>query len=195
MRTQRLGLIQTPDQLRFSYIAILHGADRVLKGDDDEDSLSDEGVATEDSEEGDEMAGKERKAVEDDKMPPPLPPRHSDLKLRVEDNGAEDKEEDKEEAKRPPPPPPLKRTDSLSGSSSPSVTPEPPPIPARDDIPPPIPPRDKDMYSKDHFLEEREGNPSVNDIPSQSVEGSIHTATGNSLNTEDSMTMENTLNR
>lgn len=183
MRTQRLGLIQTPDQLRFSYIAILHGADRVLKGDedDDEDSSSDEGVATEDSEE-DETAGKERKAAEDDKMPPPLPPRQSDLKLHVEDN---------EEAK---PPPLLERTCSLSGSSSPSVTPEPPPVPA-DDIPPPIPPRDKDMYSKDHFLEEREGNPSVNDIPSQNVEGSIHTGTGNSLNTESSMTMENTLNR
>ena len=26
MRSQRLGLIQTPDQLRFSYIAVLQGA-------------------------------------------------------------------------------------------------------------------------------------------------------------------------
>ena len=191
MRTQRLGLIQTPDQLRFSYIAILHGADRVLKGDedDDEDSLSDEGVATEDSDEEGEAAGKEREVAEDDKMPPPLPPRQSDLKLRVEDNSAEDEEGTK------PPPPVLTRTYSLSGSSSRSLTPEPPPIPARDDIPPPIPPRDKDMYSKDHFLEEREGNPSVKDIPSQSVEGSIHMGAENSLNTESSMTMENTLNR
>ena len=189
MRTQRLGLIQTPDQLRFSYIAILHGADRVLKGDEDEDSLSDEGVATEDSGEEDEAAVKEGKASEDDQLPPPLPPRQSDPKKpNVEDNIAEDNKEAK-------PPAPLKRTYSLSGSSSQSVTPEPPPIPARDDIPPPIPPRDKGMYSNDHFLEEREGNPSVNDIPSQSVEGSIHTGMENSLNTENTMTMENTLNR
>ena len=30
MRKQRLGLIQTPDQLRFSYIAILQGAMKIL---------------------------------------------------------------------------------------------------------------------------------------------------------------------
>ena len=30
MRTQRLGLIQTPDQLRFSYIAVLQGAIQLL---------------------------------------------------------------------------------------------------------------------------------------------------------------------
>lgn len=30
MRRQRLGLIQTPDQLRFSYIAILQGAMQIL---------------------------------------------------------------------------------------------------------------------------------------------------------------------
>ncbi len=30
MRRQRLGLIQTPDQLRFSYIAILQGAIQML---------------------------------------------------------------------------------------------------------------------------------------------------------------------
>lgn len=172
MRTHRLGLIQTPDQLRFSYIAILHGADRVLKGDEDEegeDSLSDEGVATEDSGEEDEGIGKKRKA-EENELPPPLPPRHSDSKKpRVEDNITQDD-------KQTTPPRPLKRTVSLSGSSksgsSKSVTPEPPPpIPARDDIPPPIPPRDKNMYD-DHFLGEREGNPSVKDIPSQNAENS-----------------------
>ena len=64
----------------------------------------------------------------------------------------------------------MKRTYSLSGSSSPSVTPEPPPLPTRNDMPPPLPPRDKTMYNSDHFLEEREGNPSVNDIPSQNEE-------------------------
>ena len=166
MRTNRLGLIQTPDQLRFSYIAILHGADRVLKGDEDEegeDSLSDEGVATEDSDEEDEEAvGKKRKA-EENELPPPLPPRHSDTKKpRVEDGSVQDDQQTT-------PPKVLKRTLSLSGSSK-SVSPEPPPpIPARDDIPPPIPPRDKNMYDE-HFLGEREGSPSAKDIPSQNGE-------------------------
>lgn len=178
MRTQRLGLIQTPDQLRFSYIAILHGADRVLKGEDeDEDSLSDEGVATEDSGEEDEAAGKKRKTSEEG-PPPPLPPRHSDAKRAlVEDDNIQDDENTKS-------PTVLKRTVSLS-SSSPSLTPEPPPLPARDDVlpplparddtPPPLPPRDKTMNTADHFLEEREGNPSVNDIPSQNEESLVTT--------------------
>lgn len=30
MRHYRMGLIQTPDQLRFSYVAIIEGAKRVL---------------------------------------------------------------------------------------------------------------------------------------------------------------------
>lgn len=171
MRTQRLGLIQTPDQLRFSYIAILHGADRVLKGDSEGES--DEGVASEDSGDENEATGDKKEASE--QMPPPLPPRHSDSKkLLVEDDNTE-------EAKAPIV---LERTVSLSGSSSQSVTPEPPPIPARDDTPPPIPPRDKTMYQNDdHFLGEREGNPSVNDIPSSNAENST------------TATMENTLNR
>lgn len=33
MRKYRMGLIQTPDQLRFSYMAILEGA-KHIKGDD-----------------------------------------------------------------------------------------------------------------------------------------------------------------
>ena len=187
MRTQRLGLIQTPDQLRFSYIAILHGADRVLKGDeddDDEDSLSDEGVASEDSAEEDESAGKRKSSG--DQMPPPLPPRQSDSR-KEEDIVTEVRQMDE-------PPPVLKRTYSLSGSSSRSVTPEPPSIPPRDEIPPPIPPRDKTMYSDDRFLGEREGSPSLKDIPLKSVEGSAHLGTENTL-IENSRTMESTLNR
>lgn len=39
MRKQRLGLIQTPDQLRFSYIAILQGA---MNSTEDDDSESEE---------------------------------------------------------------------------------------------------------------------------------------------------------
>ena len=32
MRSYRMGLIQTPDQLRFSYIAIIEGGKRILSG-------------------------------------------------------------------------------------------------------------------------------------------------------------------
>ena len=186
MRTQRLGLIQTPDQLRFSYIAILHGADRVLKGDEDEDedSLSDEGVASEDS--GEEDVSAEKRKSSGDQMPPPLPPRQSDSR-KEENIVTEVRQMDK-------PPPVLKRTYSLSGSSSPSVTPEPPSIPPRDEMPPPIPPRDKTMYSDDHFLGEREGSPSPKDIPLTNVEGSAHLGAENAL-IENSMTVESTLNR
>lgn len=177
MRTQRLGLIQTPDQLRFSYIAILHGADNVLKGDDD-NSLSDEGVASEDSaEENEGEMASEKKEVSEDQSPPPLPPRHSDTRRpHIEGDDIKKDEESK-------PPKVLTRTASLSGSSSQSVTPEPPPLPARDFTPPPppLPPRDKTMYNDERFLGEREGNPSVNDIPSQ--------------NAENLTAMEHTLNR
>jgi len=33
MREYRMGLIQTPDQLRFSYMAVIEGARLILKGD------------------------------------------------------------------------------------------------------------------------------------------------------------------
>lgn len=32
MRSYRMGLIQTPDQLRFSYLAIIQGAQAILNG-------------------------------------------------------------------------------------------------------------------------------------------------------------------
>ena len=32
MRSYRMGLIQTPDQLRFSYLAIIAGGKRILSG-------------------------------------------------------------------------------------------------------------------------------------------------------------------
>lgn len=63
MRQQRLGLVQTPDQLRFSYIAVLQGALQDmelepssyadLEGNEEEESEEDEKeeeVETEDSE-------------------------------------------------------------------------------------------------------------------------------------------------
>ena len=51
MRQQRLGLVQTPDQLRFSYIAILQGA---LQDMELEPSSYDDLVEAEEEEEEDE---------------------------------------------------------------------------------------------------------------------------------------------
>lgn len=54
MRRQRLGLIQTPDQLRFSYIAVLQGALQDLElepSNYDDLSDSDEEVPADESEE------------------------------------------------------------------------------------------------------------------------------------------------
>lgn len=56
MRRQRLGLIQTPDQLRFSYIAILQGAlqDLQLEPSSYEDlTSSEEDVPEDESDESD----------------------------------------------------------------------------------------------------------------------------------------------
>lgn len=88
MRRFRMGLIQTFDQLRFSYLAIIHGGHRILDGrftredlikddffvdDEDEDELSEE----ENDAAGEMMAVDELDEDDDDgipDLPPPLPP-------------------------------------------------------------------------------------------------------------------------
>lgn len=57
MRQQRLGLVQTADQLRFSYIAILQGAlqDLELEPSSYDDLMEEEGEREEDDEEEDEV--------------------------------------------------------------------------------------------------------------------------------------------
>ena len=60
MRRQRLGLIQTPDQLRFSYIAVLQGALQDLEVEPsnyDDLSDSEEDVPEEESEEESDSEG------------------------------------------------------------------------------------------------------------------------------------------
>ncbi|KAK3869219.1 hypothetical protein Pcinc_025467 [Petrolisthes cinctipes] len=64
MRKQRMGLIQTHDQLRFSYQAIVYGAHKLSKDGCKEDSSSEDGVNSED---------------DDDAPPPPPPPRTDSL--------------------------------------------------------------------------------------------------------------------
>jgi len=154
MRTQRLGLVQTPDQLRFSYIAILHGADRASKGQLDEEEEEEEDSDTDEEGVASENDSEEDRTAENQDKPPPLPPRASDSNIKTPVV--------KEDAS---PPAVLKRTVSLSGSSSPSmsVTPEPPNIKEESSPqPPPLPPRDH----REPFLGEREeGNPPV-EVPS-----------------------------
>lgn len=130
MRRQRLGLIQTPDQLRFSYIAILQGAIQDLHletssyepelSESEEDSLDDS-----DSEEEDEDERMERKfpslsrqygtqdsRVHDVDIPPPLPPRPPDTlpPSRITSHTPSLSEEDSDDAyEKPPPPPPSTR--------------------------------------------------------------------------------------
>ncbi|KAF4521350.1 hypothetical protein B566_EDAN006939 [Ephemera danica] len=62
MRRHRMGLIQTPDQLRFSYLAILEGARRLLSNDgvDNLELFNANHMTNEDD--------------EDDDAPPPRPP-------------------------------------------------------------------------------------------------------------------------
>ena len=66
MRQQRLGLVQTPDQLRFSYIAVLQGALQDMGLDpssyddlveEEEDEEEDEDEEDEDLEESDSELG------------------------------------------------------------------------------------------------------------------------------------------
>jgi len=92
MRRQRLGLIQTPDQLRFSYIAILQGAMQILgientgyEYEEEEDESESEELVESDSEseEDDDLEERlERKYPNltrthqksyDEDIPPPIP--------------------------------------------------------------------------------------------------------------------------
>lgn len=67
MRTYRMGLIQTPDQLRFSYLAVIEGGRRILAGTFHENTMMN--------------ADNNHKILNnsnDDESPPPLPPRTRD---------------------------------------------------------------------------------------------------------------------
>lgn len=64
MRKDRMGLIQTPDQLRFSYQAIIEGVNRLDPNFVEEDVQLEEDLYTD---------------VGDDEAPPPLPPRAESL--------------------------------------------------------------------------------------------------------------------
>lgn len=65
MRKYRMGLIQTPDQLRFSYLAIIEGINRI-----DWDSQNDNEVIDDDENQNTQRIS----SSESDEEPPPLPP-------------------------------------------------------------------------------------------------------------------------
>ncbi|XP_060080818.1 tyrosine-protein phosphatase non-receptor type 1-like [Ylistrum balloti] len=80
MRTCRMGLIQTPDQLRFSYLAIIEGGHRILANEDSTLSVL-EGYMQEPSKEAMPPAPPTRTTSlspshgHAGRAPPPLPPR------------------------------------------------------------------------------------------------------------------------
>lgn len=77
MRKYRMGLIQTPDQLRFSYQAIIEGAKRATTDENGEQEITS----------SDEI---ESAASEEEDEPPPLPPPRTESLLRSqEENGPE----------------------------------------------------------------------------------------------------------
>jgi tyrosine-protein phosphatase non-receptor type 1 len=73
MRSYRMGLIQTPEQLRFSYQAIIEGAKQLL---DPNSSPQENHISPVEIEAGDAVASDS----DDDGPPPPPPPRMDSLK-------------------------------------------------------------------------------------------------------------------
>ncbi|GFV98800.1 tyrosine-protein phosphatase non-receptor type 1 [Trichonephila clavipes] len=73
MRHYRMGLIQTPDQLRFSYLAIIEGAKRVLSNKTVRNTPSENENLTEIHSNMSVNANTD----DSDVLPPPLPPRSS----------------------------------------------------------------------------------------------------------------------
>lgn len=91
MRRYRMGLIQTPDQLRFSYQAIIEGTKRASSTyDNTEENGENDASSSEIESAASEEAG------DDDDEPPPLPPPRTESLLRsagavppAEENGPE----------------------------------------------------------------------------------------------------------
>uniref|UniRef100_A0AAR5QKL5 protein-tyrosine-phosphatase n=1 Tax=Dendroctonus ponderosae TaxID=77166 RepID=A0AAR5QKL5_DENPD len=87
LRKYRTGLIQTHEQLRFSYQAIIEGAKQLLNLDSDGDDESEEhSIHIHDESEINEEA----LSSEEDNEPPPLPPPRSDS-LKPVENGLADR--------------------------------------------------------------------------------------------------------
>ncbi|XP_022340242.1 tyrosine-protein phosphatase non-receptor type 2-like [Crassostrea virginica] len=85
MRKCRMGLIQTADQLRFSYLAIIEGGHGILSnGNATLDILSDYMDSSSKKEESPPPPPERTTSLPVDKQPPPLPPRSPDLKKSVD---------------------------------------------------------------------------------------------------------------
>ncbi|KAL8583348.1 hypothetical protein ACOMHN_057634 [Nucella lapillus] len=81
MRTYRMGLIQTPDQLRFSYLAIIHGG-RILLGQDANSNI--------------QIPDEESPSRKQDDVPPPPPTRVSSLPPEYREPTSSEEEENGE---------------------------------------------------------------------------------------------------
>ncbi|KAK3085951.1 hypothetical protein FSP39_011214 [Pinctada imbricata] len=102
MRKYRMGLIQTPDQLRFSFQAIIEGGKRILAKDSDTmDVLSSYSELKNHKDEGPPPPPPTRTSSLSPKhtseMPPPIPPRAESLNKDDMVNGDEDDIEDEED--------------------------------------------------------------------------------------------------
>ncbi|XP_048733745.1 tyrosine-protein phosphatase non-receptor type 1-like isoform X2 [Ostrea edulis] len=91
MRKYRMGLIQTADQLRFSYLAIIDGGHQILSsGKAELDIFSDYLKESINKEDHPPTPPERTTSLPIDRQPPPLPPRSPDL--RKTDNEDEEKD-------------------------------------------------------------------------------------------------------
>ncbi|XP_030761849.1 tyrosine-protein phosphatase non-receptor type 2 isoform X2 [Sitophilus oryzae] len=89
MRKYRTGLIQTHEQLRFSYQAIIEGAKQLLNSNNSDDESESKSNHINDSGAGD-LIEAAASSDEDDDEPPPLPPPRTDS-LKAVQNGLADR--------------------------------------------------------------------------------------------------------
>ncbi|XP_011163430.1 tyrosine-protein phosphatase non-receptor type 1 isoform X2 [Solenopsis invicta] len=98
MRRSRMGLIQTPEQLCFSYAAIIQGAKQLpLDNMDNDDTTHDEIITS-----YDEMNNKNHPLEKDDEPPPLPPPRGESLTRSMMADLSPDDSSDNEELEGPP---------------------------------------------------------------------------------------------
>lgn len=100
MRKCRMGLIQTADQLRFSYLAIIEGGHSILSnGNATLDILSDYMDSRSKKEDTPPPPPERTTSLPTDRQPPPLPPRSPDLKKTKEWEDEEDYENQRNSSK------------------------------------------------------------------------------------------------
>lgn len=153
MRRYRMGLIQTPDQLRFSYQAIVHGGRQRLQRQEQRLTNGSLGNGTATTGDSDSSEVEEEGGEED--VPPPRPPPRTDSltrsmidaqmlledQLQQGDDDVESEEDETDEddnSDQDGPPPPVESNNVLHDSMADRSLPAVPPSPV-DPTPPPRP--------------------------------------------------------